>query len=681
MKEGYAMSAVKRKILVTSALPYANGDIHIGHLVEYIQTDIWVRFMKMMGHECHYMCADDTHGTPVMVSARKQGITPEELVERMNVEHRRDFADFHIEFDNYYSTNSPENREFVEYIFLQMKEKGHIEERRIDQLYCEKDAMFLPDRFVRGTCPRCGAEDQYGDSCEVCSSTYSPTDLKDAVCSVCRTAPQLKSTVHYFFKLGDFSEALREWTGGDHVQPEVRRKLDEWFSQGLKDWDITRDAPYFGFKIPCTDDKYFYVWLDAPVGYMASTKNWCEKTGRSFDEFWKNGSSEIYHFIGKDIMYFHCLFWPATLMASGFKTPDRIHIHGFLTVNGEKMSKSRGTFINARTYLKYLDPQYLRYYYASKLGSSTSDIDLSLDDFVSRINSEVVGKIANLGSRVAPMLSKKLDGKTGSIPEEARLLVAAVKASAADIAAAYESREFSKAVREICRLADEANRFVEQQAPWSTIKTDPEKTRGTITAVLEVFRLLTLYLKPVLPKLAADVEEFLRIGPMSWSDIAGSIENHQMGEFRHLIQRAEMEKVSAMVEESRIEREGTPVPASAEPVPVFEPLAPECTIEDFSKLDLRIGKILSAEAVEGADRLLRLVVDIGMKQVSLFAGIREAYSPESLPGRLVVVAANLKPRKMKFGTSEGMVLAAGPGGKEVFLLAPDEGSTPGQRVH
>ena len=540
---------MKRKILVTSALPYANGQIHIGHLVEYIQTDIWVRFQKLRGHDCRYMCADDTHGTPVMVSARRQGITPEELVEAMNVEHRRDFEDFHIEFDNYYTTNSPENREFAEFIYGKMREGGHIAEREIEQFYCENDRMFLPDRFIKGVCPRCGALEQYGDSCEVCSSTYSPVELGSPFCSVCSETPVRKKSVHYFFTLADYSTRLEDWVSGDHVQPEVRRKLMEWFKEGLRDWDISRDAPYFGFKIPGTDDKFFYVWLDAPIGYMAATKNWCGKTGRSFDEFWRSEEAEIYHFLGKDIMYFHCLFWPAMLMCAGFRTPTKVCIHGFLTVNGEKMSKSRGTFINARKYLEHLDPQYLRYYYASKLGSGVGDIDLSLDDFVARVNSEVVGKIVNLASRVGPMLRKKLDGKTGIIPAEASTMVQSAREAAGVIAEYFEGREFARAVKEVCGIADEANRFLEKSEPWVTVKTDPEKTRETITAALEIFRILAIYLKPILPKMAQDAEQFLRIAPQSWTDLDKSIENHEIGEFTHLVARVDPVKVQALITE------------------------------------------------------------------------------------------------------------------------------------
>jgi len=542
---------MKRKILVTSALPYANGQIHIGHLVEYIQTDIWVRFQKMMGNDCHYMCADDTHGTPVMVTARKQGVSPEELIEKMNEEHRRDFGDFHIEFDNYYTTNSPENREFAEYIYMKLKEGGHIVEKEIEQFYCEKDRMFLPDRFIKGKCPRCGAPDQYGDSCELCSSTYSPVDIGEPFCSICRSVPVRKTSVHYFFRLKNFTERLKEWLDKDRVQPEVRRKLDEWFQEGLRDWDISRDAPYFGFKIPDTEDKFFYVWLDAPIGYMASTANWCARSGRSFDEFWRDEDTEIYHFIGKDIMYFHCLFWPAMLMGAGFRTPTRICIHGFLTVNGEKMSKSRGTFINARKYLEHLDPQYLRYYYACKLGSGVSDVDLSIDDFISRVNSDMVGKIANLASRVGPMLKKKMDGKTGSIPEDAVSLIEDARNKNIVIADLYEQREFSRAVKEICQIADEANRYLEKKEPWVTVKTDAEKTRQTITAALEIFRLLTIYLKPVLPQFASDAEKFLKIEPLAWADIERSIVDHEIGDFKHLIQRVDPAKVNAMIDESR----------------------------------------------------------------------------------------------------------------------------------
>lgn len=673
------MTETRRRMLVTSALPYANGPIHIGHLVEYIQTDIWVRFQKLRGHDCVYMCADDTHGTPIMISARNMGITPEELIGRMSREHQEDFKTFFVQFDNYYTTNSPENRELSEYIYGRMREKGHIEEREIEQFYCEHDSMFLPDRFIRGTCPICHAADQYGDSCEICSSTYAPTDLADPVCAVCKNPPVRKRTMHYFFRLSDFTGKLREWTGGDHLQVEVTRKLGEWFEQGLKDWDISRDAPYFGFKIPGTDNKYFYVWLDAPIGYMATTRDYCRKEGKDFDAYWRSNETEIYHFIGKDIMYFHCLFWPAMLMCAEFSTPRRVFIHGFLTVDGEKMSKSRGTFIRARTFAKHVPPEYLRYYYSCKMSSGIGDTDLNLSDFVNRVNSDILGKIANLGYRVGTMLSRNLEGRTGTIPPGEREFVESFRSASETIAQSYDKLEYSRAVREICRLADVANKYLEDKSPWTTIRTDPELTRTTLTAALEAFRLITLYIKPVMPGFAQRVETCLAIPPLDWSSADKSLENHKISQFEHLASRIENEEMEKMVEESRVE--GLAAAAKPESPQISEPIAAECTMDDFMKVDLRIARIEKAEQIEGSDQLLKLSVDIGGIHKTVFAGIKNAYKPEDLEGSLVVLVANLKPRKMRFGLSEGMVLASGPGGSDVFVVRPDKGAVPGQRVH
>ncbi|MDQ7823478.1 MAG: methionine--tRNA ligase [Candidatus Eremiobacteraeota bacterium] len=674
------MGDAPERMLVTSALPYANGPIHIGHLVEYIQTDIWVRFQKLRGRDCIYVCADDTHGTPVMISAKKAGITPEKLIETMNREHQEDFQKFFVHFDNYYTTNSPENRELSEFIYGKMREHGHIAEREIEQFFCEHDGMFLPDRFIRGTCPRCGALDQYGDTCEACSSTYDPTELSDPVCAECKHTPVRKKTVHYFFRLGDFTEKLKVWTSGEHLQPEVRNKLNEWFEQGLRDWDISRDAPYFGFRIPGSQDKYFYVWLDAPVGYMASTKNWSTKNGKDFDSYWRSPDTEIYHFIGKDIMYFHCLFWPAMLMCAGFSCPTKVFIHGFLTVDGEKMSKSRGTFIKAETFAKHIPPEYLRYYYACKMGSGVGDIDLNMTDFVARVNSDILGKIANLGFRVGSMLGRNLEGRCGVISPEDREFVASIAASSEAIASHYERLEYQRAMKEICRLADCANKFLEDKAPWTTVKSDHELTRSTLTAALEAFRLITLYIKPVLPRFAEQVERYLSVPPLVWNDVGRSVENSLIEKFDHLAQKIEKEHIDKVVEES-LNEHGTSKEVKAQAPALDEPMAPECTIEDFSKVDLRVAKVLKAEHVEGADTLLRLVLDIGGIERTVFAGIKSAYKPEELEGRLVIAVANLKPRKMRFGTSEGMVLASGKGGSEIFLLKPDSGALPGQRIH
>ena len=668
-----------RRILVTAALPYANGPIHIGHLVEYVQTDIWVRFQKLRGHDCVYFCADDTHGTPIMIRARQEGVKPEEMIEAMRVEHRRDFEGFAVTFDNYYTTHSEENRQCSETIYNRLKEGGHITTRQVDQAYCEQDEMFLPDRFIRGKCPRCGAADQYGDSCEACHATYTPLELKDAACSVCRKPPVRRKSLHYFFKLADFTDQLKEWIAVGHVHEQVQNKLQEWFDQGLRDWDISRDAPYFGFLIPGETDKYFYVWLDAPIGYMASTMNYCQRTGRNFEDYWCDDATEIYHFIGKDITYFHALFWPAMLMGAGFNTPTRLVIHGFLTVNGEKMSKSRGTFINAATYLRHLDPQYLRYYYACKLGPGTEDIDLNTDDFVLRINSDLVGKLANLASRSVPMLTKGFDGRLGGVSDEAQVMLTGLQEAAESIADDFEAGNFAAVVRRICGLADEVNRYVDRRKPWSVIKDDPPHAHETLTACVNAVRILTVYLKPILPEYAERIEKMLRLEPLKWDDAGKLLEKQKVGPFERLVERVDPDKVKAMIEESRQEQDSM---EQKEDGPLqAEPIAEEIGFEDFMKVDLRVARVVQAELVEGADKLLRLKLDLGGQQRTVLAGIRQAYEPEELVGKLMIMAANLKPRKMKFGVSEGMILAAGAGGKEIFALTVDEGAQPGQRVH
>jgi len=669
-----------RQIVVTSALPYANGPIHIGHLVEYLQTDIWVRFQKACGNRCLYFCADDTHGTPIMISARKAGITPEELIARIHKEHKADFDSFHVEFDNYYTTHSPENQQLSELIFQRLDQAGSIARRDIEQTYCENCKMPLPDRYVRGTCPRCGALDQYGDSCEMCGSTYQPKDLVDPRCATCGAAPVLQTSKHYFFKLADYEDRLRALLGSGHTQKSVANKLNEWFQAGLKDWDISRDGPYFGFKIPGEQNKYFYVWLDAPIGYMASAKNYCERHGLDFDELWNGTDNELYHFIGKDIMYFHALFWPAMLMGAGFKTANKLFVHGFLTVNGEKMSKSRGTFIRAATFARHLDPESLRYYYASKLTDTVGDIDLGVEDFVNKTNADIVGKYANLASRSGPMLASKLGGRLGRLDAEGRQLVEKLAAAKDAIVAGYEGLDYASVVRAISALADEANRYVELKQPWAMIKVEPERTRATLTAVLNAMRVLTIYLKPILPKFAEKVEKFLNVAPLGFADVDRTLEDHQIGTFERLFERIDEEQVQTMLEESK---EGQAPKAAAAPEPVKEavaPFKPEVTIEDFAKLDLRIAKVVKAEPVEGADKLLHLVLDVGGVERNVLAGIAKAYQPDQLVGRLVVFFANLKPSKMKFGTSEGMILACGPGGSDVFLLSPDAGATSGLAV-
>lgn len=672
---------MKRKILVTSALPYANGSIHIGHLVEYLQTDIWVRFQKMRGHDCLYFCADDTHGTPIMIRARQEGITPEQLIEKMHDEHIRDFDGFDIEFDNYYSTNSPENRQCSETIYNALKKSGHIVTRNVEQAYCQNDEMFLPDRYIRGTCPRCGALDQYGDSCEVCHATYTPLDLKNAACSVCGQTPVHRESKHYFLRLSDFTDRLTEWMKGNPVNEQVKNKLQEWYDQGLRDWDISRDAPYAGFLIPGETDKYFYVWFDAPIGYMASTMNYCQKNNLNFDDFWRNPDMEIHHFIGKDIIYFHAIYWPVELMGAGYNTPTKIAVHGFLTVNGTKMSKSRGTFINAATYLEHLDPQYLRYYYTCKLGPGIEDIDLNLDDFVQRVNSDLVGNIVNLASRSAQMLNKNLDSTMGTLSDDARELLAQLQNEEQSLAENYESLNYATAIRQICALADKVNRYLDLHKPWSAVKDDPEYARQTLTASLNAVRLLTIYLKCVLPIYAQQIEKLLGIEPLQWSDTETLLENHKINPFERLMERVDPKKVKIMVEQSK-EQVEQDTNTSATPGPLqSEPIAPQISFNDFMKVDLRIARVSKAELVDGADKLLRLELDLGGETKIVLAGIRKAYEPEQLVGKMMVMAANLAPRKMKFGTSEGMILAAGPGGSDIFTLTVDSGAQPGQRVH
>jgi methionyl-tRNA synthetase len=647
----------------------------MGHLVEYLQTDIWVRFQKMRGNECLYFCADDTHGTPVMISARSAGITPEQLIERMHTEHKADFDSFFIECDNYYTTHSPENKHLSELIFDSLNKAGSIVKRNVEQSYCENCKMFLPDRYIRGTCPRCGAEDQYGDSCDVCGGIYQSTDLINPRCATCSNKPVRKKSEHYFFKLSDYEQKLKGLIAEGYAQQSVANKLDEWFKTGLKDWDISRDGPYFGFKIPGEENKFFYVWLDAPIGYMASAKNYCDKNGLDFDRLWNGDEYELYHFIGKDIMYFHALFWPAMLIGAGFKTANKLFVHGFLTVDGKKMSKSRGTFIKARTYLKHFNPEYLRYYYASKLTGGIEDIDLSADDFINKINSNLVGKLANLASRSVPMITKKFDGQLGQLDGQGKQLITKLTAAKMQIIENYENLNYAAAVRTIIALADEANRYVEQNQPWATVKTDLEKTRTTLTAIINAVRILTIYLKPILPNYAKKVQEFLNVDELNFADVETILENHKINDYQRLVERIDEEQVNAMIEESK----ETKAPQAPTIVPT-EPIKPECTIDDFAKIDLRIAKVVKAETVEGADKLLRLQLDVGSLKKTCLAAIAQAYKPDDLVGKTVIYLANLKPRKMKFGLSEGMILAAGTGGKDIFMLSADVGAKPGQKV-
>jgi methionyl-tRNA synthetase len=675
----------ERKILVTSALPYANGPIHLGHLVEYIQTDIWVRFQKQRGNPCYFVCADDTHGTPIMLKADREGITPEQLIAQVGKEHLSDFTEFGVAFDNYHSTHSEENRTFSSLIYERLRDAGHINSRTITQAFDPVKNMFLSDRFIKGECPKCGAHDQYGDSCEACGATYAPTELKNAVSTISGAKPVDKDSVHYFFNLADFTDMLSAWTSAGHLQPEVRNKLAEWLDGGLQQWDISRDAPYFGFEIPDAPGKYFYVWLDAPIGYMASFKNFCVKQNLSFDEFWATDSTtELYHFIGKDIIYFHALFWPAMLSGANFRTPTAIFAHGFLTVNGEKMSKSRGTFITARTYLDHLNPEYLRYYFAAKLSAGVDDIDLNFDDFSQRVNSDLVGKVVNIASRCSGFINKRFANKLSANCSEPALFQEYIKANET-IAEFYETREFGKAMREIMALADKANQYIDEKKPWLIAKQEGNEAElhDVCSMGINLFRLLTAFLKPVIPSLVTEVESFLNINPQVWPVITQPLLNHLINDFKPLMTRVEADKIAAIVEASKENLEKTPdqqtqIPAVKEAI--FEPIAKPIEFDDFAKLDLRIAKIIKANHIDGSDKLLQLTVDIGNETRNIFAGIKSAYEPENLEGKLTLVIANLAPRKMRFGTSEGMVLAAGPGGKDIWILSPDEGAAAGMRV-
>ena len=678
-----------RKILVTSALPYANGPIHLGHLLEYIQTDIWARFQKARGHECYYVCADDAHGTPIMLKAQEQGITPEQMIAKTNIEHQADFAGFGIGFDNYHSTHSEENREFASQIYTKLNDAGYIKRKTISQLFDPEKQMFLPDRFVKGDCPKCGALDQNGDSCDVCGATYSPTEVKNARSVVSGATPVLKDSEHYFFDLPAFSQMLQDWTRSGSLQEEMANKLQEWFKDGLQMWDISRDAPYFGFEIPGAPGKFFYVWLDAPIGYLASFKNLCDKTGIDFDSFWRlDSDAEVYHFIGKDIIYFHSLFWPAMLHGAGMRKPNAIFAHGFVTVNGAKMSKSRGTFIKARTYLDHLNPEYLRYYFASKLSSSIIDLDLNLDDFSQKVNADLVGKVVNIASRCASFITKRYDGKLSATVAEPALLTE-FTAAGESIADSFEKREFARAIRDIMALADKANQYIDAKAPWVLVKDDTkqQEAHDVCSMGINLFRVLMHYLKPVLPLMAAETEAFLN-SELNWQNYQQPLASHAINPFKALMQRVDPVKVAAMLDASKDNLQvqaATPVKAAVKADKAIsterEPISDTISIDDFAKIDLRVAKIIKASAVEGADKLVQLQLDIGGGEVrQVFAGIKSAYSPEQLEGRLTVMVANLAPRKMRFGLSEGVVLAAGPGGSNLFILSPDEGAQPGMRV-
>lgn len=683
----------QRKILVTSALPYANGGIHLGHLMEAIQTDIWVRLQQLRGNDCVYVCADDAHGTAIMLSAEQQGITPEALIDNVSNEHQRDFADFLINFDNFHSTHSEENRELSEHIYNILDSNGHINRRNITQLFDPEKNLFLADRYVIGTCPKCKTADQYGDNCEACGSTYSPSELIDPRSSISGATPIEKESEHFFFALPEFQDMLKQWTRSGTLQESVSNKLSEWLDTELQEWDISRDAPYFGFEIPGAPGKYFYVWLDAPIGYMASFKNLCERTDYDFEDYWKKDSeAELYHFIGKDIINFHTLFWPAMLTSAGYRTPSAVYVHGFLTVDGTKMSKSRGTFINARTYLDHLNPEYLRYFLAAKLSSGIDDLDLNLEDFAQRVNSDLVGKVVNIASRCAGFIGKGFEGYLAEQPDNIELLTE-IQSAKNEIGDLFEAREYSKAIRIIMALADKANQYINDKEPWVIAKTDKQSAelQAICSSGINAFRLLICYLKPVLPVMAAKAEEFLAIEPLIWDDIDRLLVGHKINKFKPLMTRVESDKVQAMVsatqkefeQQSQAKEKSAPAMETKENTTGFEP---EIEFDDFAKVDLRVAEIVVAEHVEGADKLLKLVLNLGKDKGgedisrTVFSGIKSAYEPEKLVGMFTVVVANLKPRKMKFGMSEGMILAAGPGGSDIWLLEPHDGAKPGMRI-
>ncbi|WP_244089409.1 methionine--tRNA ligase [Aeromonas hydrophila] len=676
------MATDPRTMLVTCALPYANGSIHLGHMLEHIQADIWVRYQRMRGHQVHFVCADDAHGTPIMLKAQQLGITPEEMIAAVSKEHQADFAGFNISFDNYHSTHSDENRELAELIYGRLQAGGKIKSRTISQLFDPEKSMFLPDRFVKGTCPKCKSPEQYGDNCDSCGATYSPTELIDPKSAVSGATPVMKDSEHFFFDLPQFEKWLAEWVrGSGAIQEEMANKMQEWFESGLQQWDITRDAPYFGFEIPGAPGKYFYVWLDAPIGYMASFKNLCNKRGDiDFDSYWKADSeAELYHFIGKDIAYFHCLFWPSMLEGAGFRKPTKVNVHGYVTVNGAKMSKSKGTFIKASTYLNHLDPECLRYYYAAKLNSRIDDLDLNLDDFVARVNADVVNKLVNLASRNAGFIAKRFDGKLAATCAEPELYAEFANARSA-IAEAYESREFSRAIREIMALADKANRYVDDKAPWVIAKQEgaDAELQAVCSVGINLFRVLMAYLKPVMPLLAERAEAFLG-ETLSWDGVEMPLVDHTVAPFKALFSRIEPAKIEAMIDASKEDLAKEQAPKASGPL-VDDPISETISYDDFAKIDLRVALIKKAEAVPEADKLLKLQLDIGGETRQVFAGIKSAYNPEDLEGKLTVMVANLAPRKMRFGMSEGMVLAAGPGGKDLWILEPQEGAQPGMRV-
>lgn len=667
------------KILVTSALPYANGDIHIGHLVEYIQTDIYVRFLRLIGKDVIYMCASDAHGAPIEINAAKRGMAPEKLVEEFHKRHMEDFAKFEIGFDAFYTTDSLENKKHSETIYLRAKEKGHIAVREIEQYYCEQCGRFLPDRYIKGTCPRCHAPDQYGDVCESCGATYRPTELEGARCAICGAQPTLRTSKHYFFKLHDFNDFLIDWTSDpERLQAEVRAFVRNWIDQELQDWDISRDGPYFGFKIPGEVDKFFYVWLDAPIGYIAATEHYCSRLNdRTVEDYWLDptGDVEIHHFIGKDIMYFHTLFWPAMLRAAEYRIPDKVHVHGFLTIDSRKMSKSRGTFITARLFADYLNPWYLRYYYATKLNNSIDDLDLNVEEFVNRTNAELVNNITNLISRTVGFLNKRLSSRLGSIPADASELVSQVNAAVRRVRDSYADLRFGLGIRDILAISDIANNYVQQREPWKTIKSDPERARDDLTFALNCIKIITVLLKPILPEYCVSVERILGVKDLSWDDARFDMERCSIGAFEKLLDRLEPGAFEKLIEASRESLEAV----EEKPVSV-PPFKEEVTVDDLSRIDLRAGKIVTARAVEGSDKLLELEVDLGPEKRTIFAGIKVSYEPADLVGHTVAVVSNLKPRKMRFGVSQGMVLAAVDGSGNVRVCEIGGDVPPGSPI-
>ncbi|MBW3886170.1 methionine--tRNA ligase [Neisseria meningitidis] len=682
-----------RKILVTSALPYANGSIHLGHMVEHIQTDVWVRFQKLRGHECHYCCADDTHGTPVMLAAQKQGIAPEDMIAKVREEHLADFTGFFIGYDNYYSTHSPENKQFSQDIYRALKANGKIESRVIEQLFDPEKQMFLPDRFVKGECPKCHAQDQYGDNCEVCGTTYSPTELINPYSAVSGSKPELRESEHFFFKLGECADFLKAWTSGNnphdgkpHLQPEALNKMKEWLGEGeettLSDWDISRDAPYFGFEIPDAPGKYFYVWLDAPVGYMASFKNLCDRIGVDFDEYFKADSqTEMYHFIGKDILYFHALFWPAMLHFSGHRAPTGVYAHGFLTVDGQKMSKSRGTFITAKSYLEQgLNPEWMRYYIAAKLNSKIEDIDLNLQDFISRVNSDLVGKYVNIAARASSFIAKRFEGRLKDVADSA--LLAKLTAQSEAIAECYESREYARALRDIMALADIVNEYVDANKPWELAKQEgqDERLHEVCSELINAFTMLTAYLAPVLPQTAANAAKFLNLEAITWANTRDTLGEHAINKYEHLMQRVEQKQVDDLIEANKQSIAAAAAPAAEESK--YEKVAEQASFDDFMKIDMRVAKVLNCEAVEGSTKLLKFDLDFGFEQRIIFSGIAASYlNPAELNGRMVIAVANFAPRKMaKFGVSEGMILSAATADGKLKLLDVDAGAQPGDKV-